>query len=414
MTYCSNDELNDVMSRVISDIPARIGENLSPRPEAVILTGSFARGEGSVYRLDNVITVLGDIEFLVYYINATNNIRNDLQKVSEKISSDLRDNNIDCVIDLGYMSDAFFRRARSTIFAVELAECGKVIWGDKDILSTKLHSVSRKKIETMEGLYLLCNRVIEQLGSLDDVVQREGSVEKAAYAIIKLYIDMPTIILAVIGDFTAGYHARFEKLRNEYYSVGMDIFNNDRDSWERLLEDILFWINFKTTPVPLDKIYAEKYHMRMGLSFREQVLVSWIDLVPVVDKLLYWLMGVVGSKGTVRGNILLLHLNIKSIVKDWIKLLYVYYNNRNEVRVRRKYFLQKSPRQLIYAAALKLYFLNYDVIENNMKPGDGCLRTIEELLPVDFRRYCGSEKNPDYGIAVMRKKIYSIWEMYIK
>ncbi|HPI88313.1 MAG TPA: hypothetical protein PK859_03320 [Spirochaetota bacterium] len=417
MSYCHDAELNNVVSEIISSIPNYILNAVPYKPHAIILTGSFSRGEGSIYASNNMITVLGDIEFLVYYQTRIINIKTMLHRLAKKISDDLRKQKINCVIDLGYISDAFFKRARSTIFTIELAESGKVIWGAGDVLTRRLSIINKHNIEKFEGFNLLCNRIIEQLKFVNAIAEGKRLIEQAAYETIKLYIDIPTIILAVAGDFTVGYHKRFKKLQNELYSVGLEIFNYDKVYWDGLMRDISFWINYKISPVPLDEIYAKKYSKGKNFSFVDQVVTLWLSLVPIIKNILHWQLVALGIPDVSlieQSNILLYRQKRVVIIKDWIKFIYVLYNNRIRIRIKWKYFLHISPRMLIYAGALKLYFMSYNCIKYNKEPDIDSLYSIDGLLPSDLPLYNENNKFIDLNMSMISEKIYFIWKLYIK
>ena len=144
MLFCRDIELNKIVEKIIFNTSDYLRKNLKSAPSSIILTGSFARGEGSIYRLDDKIIVLGDIEFLIYFQKPTRNIEKTLEELSINYSDYLKNRDIECTIDFGFMTDAFFSRAKSTIFAIELLETGKILWGDKDLLKRRLNNIKKE------------------------------------------------------------------------------------------------------------------------------------------------------------------------------------------------------------------------------------------------------------------------------
>src|SRR5260370_1692928 len=64
--------LNQDLQTVLPNIVEHLVAAWRPRLEAIVLTGSFARGEGSALRSANCLQVLGDMEFMLFYSPQTN------------------------------------------------------------------------------------------------------------------------------------------------------------------------------------------------------------------------------------------------------------------------------------------------------------------------------------------------------
>src|SRR5205807_6068276 len=90
-------------------------------------------------------------------------------------------------VTLSAVHPDYLRKLRPHIFAYELKKCGRVIWGDSQILSL-VPRFSASRIPFEDAWRLLCNRMIEQLEVLDGLEDRPTILPpEAFYRTIKLY-----------------------------------------------------------------------------------------------------------------------------------------------------------------------------------------------------------------------------------
>ncbi len=183
-----------------------------PAPElvAVVLTGSFARGEGSVMPVNGHLQVLGDLEFFVIVSPDTDTraLRPQMaawsREVSGTIGEGLRTEIEFGPIELGY----FARHARPSIFLYDLLTHGRVVWGPPDVLDT-IPRFGPATIPREDCLALLFNRSIEQLDLYDRLATLTGdALSNAAYQRIKLVLDIAGSALAFSGRHSPCYAAR--------------------------------------------------------------------------------------------------------------------------------------------------------------------------------------------------------------
>jgi predicted nucleotidyltransferase len=98
-------------------------ERLGSRLVGIVLTGSFARGEGTVVPIDGHLRVLGDIEFLVILPHGRDYraLRPALAGWSRQVSQTLGEQGVRVDVEFGPAEESYLRRrARPSIFVYEL------------------------------------------------------------------------------------------------------------------------------------------------------------------------------------------------------------------------------------------------------------------------------------------------------
>jgi hypothetical protein len=177
---------------------------------ALVLTGSFARGEGSVMAVDGRLRVLGDIECLVVMPSEVefHMYRTRMPEWAREASRTVADE-LEVDIELGPVELEYLRkRARPSIFVYDLIRHGKVVWGPVDILK-EVPEFGADRIPREDALYLLFNRTIEQLEAYDRAAILDGeALWDLAYQRLKLVLDLAGSALAFTGRHQSSYDAR--------------------------------------------------------------------------------------------------------------------------------------------------------------------------------------------------------------
>ena len=127
--------MNELIVKYAEEITNKLKDNL----EALILVGSFSRGEG--------IEGLSDIEYWAVVKNIASVSMPDLKNEKITLNSTTRNH---------------LSKLKPYIFAVEVKKFGKVLWGDKEVLDL-IPNYDFKDIEPFDGFVLLNNRIVEQL-----------------------------------------------------------------------------------------------------------------------------------------------------------------------------------------------------------------------------------------------------------
>lgn len=182
---------------------------------AVVLTGSLARDEASFIDAPGIGTrALGDAEFLlIFQQDSQLPTRQTIGDVQEEIERKLRAANLVCAIGLSSAYPSYLRNLRPHIYAYELRNCGRVLWGSTRILSL-IPDFTSAEIPLEDGWRILSNRMIEHLAAVA-AMGEPGAIltSEVLYSTVKLTLDMATSFLLFCGLYAPTYHKRFERLR---------------------------------------------------------------------------------------------------------------------------------------------------------------------------------------------------------
>jgi hypothetical protein len=181
--------------------------------QALILTGSFARGEGSFIRNKETWQALSDAEFIVVLTDsAPLPLAPEQREIQHKTSQALQAHDLECSLSFGFVHTDFLHGLQPSIFAFELRACGRVLSGDASVLSL-IPQFRPSEIPLEDAWRLLCNRLVEcleVLGHLES--QCEAVSPQDSYRIVKLYLDMCTSLLVFCGAYQPRYAQRADAL----------------------------------------------------------------------------------------------------------------------------------------------------------------------------------------------------------
>lgn len=207
-------EVGDLRATIGSEVARLCAGRYPGSLRAVVLAGSLARDEAT-WRADGArVRVLGDAEcLLVFADRASLPDDRDVRDLAGTVGSRLAGLGIICPISLSAVHPTYLRRLPPTIFAYELRNSGKVVWGDATVLSLT-PEFSAAEIPLEDAWRLLCNRLVEQLEVASDMSEPSMEPpEPALYRTVKLHLDMATSLLVFLGSYAPSYRARAERLR---------------------------------------------------------------------------------------------------------------------------------------------------------------------------------------------------------
>ncbi len=177
---------------------------------AIVLTGSLARGEGTLIHENGYRRLLGDADFLLLFHSGVKlpdaETIEDLCHAAER---DLIQAGLLCKLGASAAHVSFLACMKPHIFAYELRICGEVVWGAADILKA-IPSFSRAAIPLEDGYRLLTNRIIETLIAL--ALEAPVAEVELGYAGVKLYLDIATSFLLFVGRYAPTYKLRCDQL----------------------------------------------------------------------------------------------------------------------------------------------------------------------------------------------------------
>jgi hypothetical protein len=376
-------------------------ERLSPQQlVGVVLTGSFARGEGSVLAVDGRLKVLGDIEFFVVLAGAGDyrQLRAEMATWGPTAAAMLGGDRVHADIEFGPVHVGYLqRRARPSIFVYDLRHHGKVLWGPPDLLET-MPAFTTDAIPREDALRLLFNRTIEQLDAYDRIATLEGeAVLDVAYQRLKIVLDLAGSALAFSGVHCASYARRpaaLARLIKETPSLARRL----PPSFERELAHAT-----RTKLAPDDHDFASSGRQSAPAQ-RRALRAQIIAAVPAMTGLLCWeleqLLGAAGELDVLLDR----YLRAQPLAKrtwDWAKLIVnpLPAPLPLSAPASARLFWRSTPRALIYAAGALAYR------DLHAPPPDR--QTIGRLLPLNGSAW---PEDPE----AQRRAIVALWRWCVR
>ena len=355
---CHEDRHGAVIRDLLDGCVDFVRRRLSPqRLVGIVLTGSFAQGEGSVISVAGRLKVLGDIEFFVVLADGADyrRLRAEMATWGPTAAATLGGDRVHADIEFGPVHVGYLRRcADPSIFLYDLRHHGKVLWGPPDLLEA-MPAFGTEAIPREDALRLLFNRTIEQLDAYDRIATLEGEAFlDVGYQRLKLVLDLAGSALAFSGAHCASYGQRpaaLARLIKETPSLARQL----PASFERDLADAS---RVKLAPDNHDDFAGTS--RRTAAAQREVLRAQIIAAVPAMTGLLRWeLEQILGASGDL-DHLLTRYLRAQSFARrawDWTKLFLNPLPAPQPISVTAsaRLFGRSTPRALIYAAGALAY-----------------------------------------------------------
>jgi hypothetical protein len=181
---------------------------------SIVLTGSLARDEATFKKEEDGWGLVGDADYLVVFDDAADLPQpSEVESVGQAIEGRLHGCGIRAQIGLNLVRLPYFRALPRHVFTYELRSCGRVIWGDSEVLRL-VPEFPSTQVSREDAWRTLCNRIIELLACLREVPFPIEQLDPALhYAVVKFYLDMATSYLVFLGHFAPTYAQRELRLR---------------------------------------------------------------------------------------------------------------------------------------------------------------------------------------------------------
>ena len=202
------------MKHIICKETARLELQLyRDRLRAVVLTGSLARNEGTFIEGAGGCRLHGDAEFIfVFGDDGILPSTADLAVMSQQIEERVHRQGLRAEITVSAVRPGYFRRLEPSIFAYELKACGETVAGDSKLLAL-IPDFGPREIPREDAWRMLANRLVEQLESVDELIEGRPTLTPASYyRTVKLYLDMGTSLLVFAGAYAPTYEERCKTL----------------------------------------------------------------------------------------------------------------------------------------------------------------------------------------------------------
>ena len=203
------DEVRRELVRLIERVRECVA---APSVAGVLLTGSFARGEGTVIsNCPSGSRWLSDVECLVVVRNGivpSQEIHQSMRQIERDANSDCANSARGIKIELRAIFSEGMLSLRPTIFTRELCENAKLLWGDPAGIPMPPAPLGAQTISRYDAFRLLNNRIIEQIAVRSEYTDRTSDTTATAYSLTKFWIDLGTSLSVFLGCYRPGYRSR--------------------------------------------------------------------------------------------------------------------------------------------------------------------------------------------------------------
>lgn len=410
--YAQDSEANQRVEEILLAIGKQVAGNLPWERSAILLTGSFARGEGSVIREGNRLKMLSDMEFMVVCPSGSDvdSIQQSVNQKAQELSGWLAAKAVECEIEFSAVDHNYLRHLRPAIFNYELLAHARTVWGDEQILAAAPRFPA-SAIPRWDAWRLLNNRMLEQL-QWADLSSRRGAAELQAafYHVLKCYLDMATAILIFAGHYRSHYGERAGALEAWAGTASKEGVTFAQELARRVSACTAFKLHpdFRTLPLGVDLSQEPE---RLCVDVRR----TMVELVHVIHQVWRWAGNTfVGAPDKSREEDGLLQdammrsQPLREKLRGWAKLTLMPEARRQPrffQRMRRLMF-KGSPRYLTYAVASSLYFRLPEIMDGTTPKVEG----QESLLPVTF----AANANIEAGWWRWRADVLRGWRLFLR
>ena len=314
-----------VMDTLIKTAADSVLKRYSPFIDALILIGSYARGEEIVRRKEEGMPVfVSDLEFMVVVKPEAFPLTVDAKAIESELDRKIE-------ITIGQTTVQHLNRLRPYIFTVELKRFGKVLWGNKGILE-RIPNYREKDIDPVDAFVLLNNRIVEQL-QLRLKIDKGEALDK--YLFDKGYVQIVNSFLGFNGRYQCLYPDKLREFSNLKDREALDLLPAVKQAFENIKNG------------------------KMEKVDKDNCLKRWVALNEAIRKIwLYEARKLLKQPQLELGQAIMMLPSIVPIadrIKGWLKLLKQSKASSLKGEILPN-LLKTSPQFLIYQEAVLLYF----------------------------------------------------------
>lgn len=182
--------------------------NPQPGWRALLLTGSLARGESRWQRAGDRWLLAGDAD-LITVVASRNAARRYVSGLHEHLAAALEEAGVHADLSLGLMDPRALRRLPASIFTLELTTCGRILWGEPEVLRWAPRCTPAQ-IPREDAWRLLNNRIVECLAA----VVEPNPAERLNRALDKLHAAIADSWLLFTGRYALGACQRLRRMES--------------------------------------------------------------------------------------------------------------------------------------------------------------------------------------------------------
>ena len=328
--------------------------------------------------------ILGDAEYFVVLDHIADvDRKSEVSRLKNQIESSLVQHGLGCSVSLAIADASFFRSLRPHIFAYELRNYGKAVFGDTVVFDL-IPQFSVADIPLEDGWRLLANRLAEQLEILATADSASAKLSGALlYRTVKLYLDMTTSYLLFSGQYEPSYRARCEQLRSLAAEQRANHAPFDVQQFANQVEACTAW---KISP-------CAESEPGQGWTF-------WLSSHHYASRLWNWEMSrLMGTSLAAGSDTLVLPSGRKQSITTKLRGWAYVVREAGWLETRKRWATwlaqasASSPRYRVYAAAAELYSLMPAILTGELEPSKTVerIRAIQTWLPIP-----DSETNGDW------------------
>jgi hypothetical protein len=207
-------DLGALRTTICEEVAVECAQFFGRGLRSIVLTGSLARDEATFKKEEDGWALLGDADYLlVLRKGADLPHASEVNSISQAVEARLRGHGINARVGLNMVLPSYFSALPRHIFTYELRSCGRVIWGDSQVLRL-VPEFASTQISHEDAWRTLCHRIIELLACLREAPFPIEQLDPALrYAVVKFYLDMATSYLVFLGHYAPTYAERELRLR---------------------------------------------------------------------------------------------------------------------------------------------------------------------------------------------------------
>jgi len=408
--------INERIQTLTEEVTDVLLSRLESRPTAIVLTGSFSRGEGSVLFSGRRLQVLGDMEFIVVFRAGTDRVelQRRLDVIARELGQNLAAHEVDCELEFRAVSPDYFRALRPQIFGYELLSSGKTVWGDAEILAS-VPCFAAAAVPRWDAWRMLNNRFLEQLDGIEATESRSrDAILRYFYQLVKFHLDIGTSLLIFAGRYEGTYEGRARALLQWAPEASQD--DSTRfigEIAQRVGECTAFKLSPSrgASPLGVDIDKGDVAALRGAVRRAAQ------DLVPLARAVWRWEAGVLTNEpvnprtdDSELWDAVLSQQALWEKLRGWGKLLSMPEPRRQPGFAWRMLRLLSlgSPRYLVYRVATGLYFELPSLLSGRQTEQE--LSNLERLLPVAFTTNAGQDRT----WCSLRASVLTGWRLFLR
>jgi hypothetical protein len=400
---CVERSLEGATDRDLKKIVGTVAEVMACYPVVgLILTGSVARGEGTVVA-DEELTFRwsSDLEFQLVLEGGRSARVNEVDAILAALERTINEEPLNhrrgVKCSFTSIQTGQIARLRPAIFSREMLEHGKLVWGEPDRIPVPIwwHE-GPNEIPYRDAFRLLSNRIIQQVDARFQWRYSGQGAAQASYTLAKFWIELATSLSVFIGCYRTSYRERQRTV--EHYLI-----NNPGvlgDAGELLVDRLRQAMAVKAGCATPDPCSESKFRD----SARVAALIWTLEVRRILDPSHRFV------DCSEPGMIVAALKRVESYsqrVRDWVRLLRRRRGNSFFQTDLKSAIRAGSLANAIYASGSILHFF-WDEFASDTVRGVRLRRTVRKLLSIPQQEGKGVDQR-----MILSRATVAAWERHL-